>query len=314
MVQSALAKFGLILLLQALCWSLAGQSTPKLNLTADYQDVPLTEILQKLEQQHGLTFSYLANILEAKSVTRRFQNAGWQEVSDFLFRRLGIDVQVLDGGYVVLTTLPPDVRRPQDVCLRILDETDTPLPYVTASINGKEQSFYSDAKGWCRQTLRAADTDSLRLEFIGYAPVNLPLTAINSGRCPEQKMAPSGIDLTSIIVLEYLTDGIDATPEGREVRAKPNIIAAIPGFTENELYRSVQLLPGVNSSDETAADLSIRGGTRDQTQILWDGINIYAPGHYLGMISYFTPELVEDIRIWRGQADATFGGAVYAWK
>lgn len=301
-------KFGLFLLLQAICLSLSGQSTENLSLTATYDEAPLPQILKELEARYGLTFSYLANTLEAKTVTHRFKNAGWQEITDFLFRRSGIEVKVLEGGYVVLTNLPDDARRPQDVCLQVIDESGAPLPFVTASINGKEQSFYSDTDGWCRRGVQAANTDSLQLDFIGYSSISVPVAAINNGKCLVQTMTTSGIDLTSVIVLEYLTDGIDATPEGREVRVKPNKIAAVPGFTETELYRSVQLLPGVNSSDETAGDLSIRGGTRDQTQVLWDGINIYAPGHYFGMISYFTPELVEDVRIWRGQADATYGG------
>lgn len=301
-------KIGLLFLLQTFCLSLMAQSTENLDLSADYEEAPLVTILEELEEKYGLTFSYLANTLEAKTVTYRFRNAGWKEVTDFLFRRSGIEVKVLDGGYVVLTNLPESARRPQEVCLRVLDEAGQPLPFVTVSLNGKEQSFYSDNDGWCRRKFQAANTDSLHLDFIGYDPISIPLTTINAGQCPAQKMTASGIDLISIIVLEYLTEGIDATPEGREVRFKPNQIAAVPGFTETALYRAVQLLPGVNSSDETAGDLSIRGGTRDQTQVLWDGINIYAPGHYFGMISYFTPELVEEVRAWRGQADATFGG------
>jgi hypothetical protein len=289
-------------------WFLGAQKVRGIQFSAEYQDEPLPRILQDLEEEFGLTFSYLANTLDEKIISANFSDASWEELVAELFGRADLGAKVLEDGYVIITKLPPEAVRPQEVCLQVLDEAGKPLPFVTVSVNGSSQSFYADAEGWCRRTLRAADTDSLHLQFIGYGNRVLSFAEVGGNKCPGIQLLNSGVDLASVLVLEYLTDGVEATREGREVKIKVEKIPALPGFTEKEVYRSVQLLPGISNSNESAGDLNIRGGSRDQTQIIWDGISVYSTGHYFGMISLFSPELVENMRVWRGQADASFGG------
>ncbi|MEM9528435.1 MAG: TonB-dependent receptor plug domain-containing protein, partial [Bacteroidota bacterium] len=298
----------IILVLCGIGIPLSGQDVKEVSLTANYQDTPLNEVLQELENKYGLSFSYLQNTLDGKTVTNNFKNADWQKIADFLTDRLGIAVKMLDGGYVTLTPLPPSAPRKRSLCFRIKEKnTQEPLPFVTISVPERGESFYSNEQGWCRQQVQAADTDSLTISFLGYAPQTIAITALGNN-CPTLSLAPAEFELMLVEVLEYLTDGIDATPEGHQVVLKPQEVPSLPGFTENEVYRSLQLLPGVNSPDETAAGINIRGGFRDQTQIIWDGITVYGTGHLGGMVSFFSPELIEETNIWRGPADAAYGG------
>lgn len=286
----------------------AGKAYEEQELSASYQERLLTDIIPELEQHFGLTFSYLESAVANKRITHEFKRAKWHEIVDFIFQRSGIELKLVDGGFAVLTPMPPDKPRNWDVCVRLLDETGAALPFVTAALAQNGESAYTDNDGWCRRTFRGAATDSIVFQFLGYQPLRLALADAADGSCPAINLLPTGIDLASVEVVEYLTRGIETTIESRRITIRPDEVETLPGFTENEPYRAVQLLPGVNSSDETAGSLNIRGGARDQTQILWDGINIYAPGHYLGMISFFSPELIDEINVWRGQADASYGG------
>ncbi|MFK8162116.1 MAG: TonB-dependent receptor plug domain-containing protein [Lewinella sp.] len=287
---------------------LLSQQAPELRLTANYEQRLLTEILEELEQEYSLTFSYLANTLGDKIIDRSFKNASWPEVENYLFKHTGIQAKVLPDGYVVLTTLPTGTPVGWEICVRITDEKGMELPFVTGALKEGAQSFYSDNLGWCRQQITARPTDSLSFDFLGYQQLKVAVSDAAGAQCPEFSLRPSGIELTSVEVIEYLTDGVTSSLEGREVILQPNRLSALPGFTEKEVYRSAQLLPGINSPDESAGKLSIRGGAPDQTHVLWDGINVYASGHYFGMISFFSPNLVEEMRIWRGQAEASYGG------
>lgn len=293
-----------------LCFTFSGlveaQQLSTLRFSKTYDQDPLSRVLHDLEQAHGLSFSYLPELIEGKYVNQSFSQATWEELLSELFHRQKIQARAVENSYVVLTQLPPEAQRPWDVCLQLKDERGLPLPYVTASINGYAQSAYTDDEGWCKRTFLATAKDSLHFQFIGYAPMAIDLASATN--CNALKLSPSGIELSAITVTEYLTEGIASTPEGREIVIDPQRVSALPGFAENELYRAVQLLPGVNSSDETAGRLNIRGGASDQTQVLWDGINVYATGHFFGMISFFSPDLVDEMRVWRGQADATYGG------
>ncbi|MEO0733580.1 MAG: TonB-dependent receptor plug domain-containing protein [Bacteroidota bacterium] len=285
---------------------LQAQKTESINLSATYESAPLTEVLTQLEKQYGLTFSYLADAVAGKTVTHRFQAAPWAEIATFLTDRCGLRVRLLDGGYVTLTALAPADVRNWSVCFHLTDETGIPLPFVTVQLAGTPTSFYSDENGRAEQSCKAAATDSLEFSFLGYQTQRVAVGDITN--CPTYRLQPGGVELSAIEVIEYLTDGVDATPDGREVLIRPNQIAALPGFTENAVYRSLELLPGINSPDESAGGINVRGGSRDQTRILWDGINVYPSGHLGGMISFFTPELVASTRVWRGQANAAYGG------
>jgi len=298
------------LLLFTMSIPLSGQAIKDVRFSAKYQNQPLTDLLEELQKSAGLTFSYLEHTLQQKTITHHFQESGWQEIESFLKNKTGLNVQVLDGGYVTLTPLPPSAARDRPICLRIVDATtQAALPFVTVAIPGRPTSFYSDDDGWCRQQVSAADSDSLEFNFLGYRPQRIALSSVGGAdNCPTVALAPSNLELATVNVVEYLTDGIDATAEGHQVVIRPQRIPSLPGFTENEVYRSFQLLPGVNSPDETAAGVNIRGGFRDQTQIVWDGITVYGTGHLGGMISFFSPELVDEVNIWRGPADPAFGG------
>ncbi|MFT6128393.1 MAG: outer membrane cobalamin receptor [Neolewinella sp.] len=288
--------------------TLHAQETPDFRLTANYEQRLLTDILTELEQGYSLTFSYLANTLGDKIIDRNFKDAAWPEVENYLFKHTGIQAKTLSGGYVVLTTLPPGTPVDWEICVRLTDEHGAELPFVTSALNNGEQSFYSDNDGWCRRKITARPADSLTFYFLGYQQLRVAVSDAAGAQCPILALQPSGIELTSIEVIEYLTDGVTSSLEGREVIVQPSRLSALPGFTEKEVYRSAQLLPGINSPDESAGKLSIRGGAPDQTHVLWDGINVYASGHYFGMISFFSPNLVDEMRIWRGQAEASYGG------
>ncbi|MEL6143041.1 MAG: TonB-dependent receptor, partial [Bacteroidota bacterium] len=266
------------------------------------------DAVKELEKEFGLTFSFVEELLLDKAVNCQFQDAGWTEVVDCLFTPKGLQAEVLDGGYVVLKLLPLDVPRSWPICLHLRDEKGEGLPFVTIQQSGGGQGFTTDVFGRWNEPVIARPNDSLEFHFLGYAPQCFSIQDLSRSSCSNIQLVPMGIELASVVVTEYLTDGINATATGRPVLIAPQQIPALPGFAENEVYRSLSLLPGVNSPDETAGGLNIRGGGRDQNLVLWDGIPVYSSGHYFGMISPFVPELIDEVRIWRGQANAAFGG------
>ena len=97
---------------------------------------------------------------------------------------------------------------------------------------------------------------------------------------------------------------------GNGVSFRPDQMATLPGWGDNDIFRMIQLMPGVHSTDESAANLNIRGGSPDQNLILWDGIPMYHTGHFFGMFSAFNPYAVSEIDVYRSGYGARFGGRV----
>lgn len=113
-----------------------------------------------------------------------------------------------------------------------------------------------------------------------------------------------------VLVTEYLTAGFNQNKKDGSVSMNPNRLAVLPGLTDPDVLQSLQLLPGISSPTESAANLHIRGGTPDQNLILYDGIKIYHQGHMFGMISPFNPYIVEDVNVFRSGTKAQFGDRI----
>ncbi|WP_298423940.1 TonB-dependent receptor [uncultured Kordia sp.] len=114
------------------------------------------------------------------------------------------------------------------------------------------------------------------------------------------------IDLDKVIISNYLTTGFTKNTDGA-IEAIPEDFQTLPGFVEPDVLQSVQLIPGIQSPDETSTGLNIRGGTPDQNLILWDGIKMYQYDHFFGMISSFNPYLIENVKIYKNAASTRYG-------
>lgn len=87
-------------------------------------------------------------------------------------------------------------------------------------------------------------------------------------------------------------------------------IKQVPGFVEQDLFRSLTMLPGVVSISDYSSALYIRGGTMDQNLILLDGVTVYNPYHLLGFYSTFILEALKGAELYTGGFPARYGGAI----
>jgi hypothetical protein len=67
-------------------------------------------------------------------------------------------------------------------------------------------------------------------------------------------------------------------------------------------------LPGVQASSEGASGFSVRGGNPDQNLILLDEASVYNASHLMGFFSVFNNDAVKDVRLYKGDIPAKYGG------
>jgi hypothetical protein len=108
---------------------------------------------------------------------------------------------------------------------------------------------------------------------------------------------------------------VTADRERRELDIKPGQIAVqtpqlrtIPQIAEPDLFRSIQMLPGVATLSDFSAGLYIRGGSPDQNLILLDGIDVYNPNHLFGFFSTFNTDAVKSVELLKGGYPSMYGG------
>ena len=77
---------------------------------------------------------------------------------------------------------------------------------------------------------------------------------------------------------------------------------------ETDVFRVLQLMPGIKSASELSSGLYVRGGSPDQNLILLDGVIVYNPSHLGGFLSTFNSDALKDIRMIKGGFPAEYGG------
>lgn len=85
------------------------------------------------------------------------------------------------------------------------------------------------------------------------------------------------------------------------------LIESLPTAVQPDVFRSLQLLPGVSGSSDYSSSLYVRGGSPDQTLVLLDDAPVYNPTHFLGLFSTFNPDMVRTVRLYKGAYPAEFG-------
>ena len=93
------------------------------------------------------------------------------------------------------------------------------------------------------------------------------------------------------------------------IKVSPKLLEMLPSLSgEVDIFKSLQLLPGVQSASELSNGLYIRGGSPDQTLTLVDGMVIYNPAHLGNFTSTFNSNAVQDIKLIKGAYPAEYGG------
>ena len=89
-------------------------------------------------------------------------------------------------------------------------------------------------------------------------------------------------------------------------------IETAPAFIEPDLFRTVQMLPGVQTLNDFSSALYVRGSTPDQNLIMLDGITVYNPYHLGGIFSTFNTDAIKEADFHAGGFPARYGGRMGA--
>lgn len=81
-----------------------------------------------------------------------------------------------------------------------------------------------------------------------------------------------------------------------------------PAFVESDLFRTVQMLPGVQTLNDFSSALYVRGSTPDQNLVMMDGVTIYNPYHFGGIFSTFNTDAITEADFHAGGFPSKYGG------
>jgi hypothetical protein len=79
---------------------------------------------------------------------------------------------------------------------------------------------------------------------------------------------------------------------------------------ERDILKVATTLPGIKSAGEGAEGVNVRGGKVDQNLFLLDESVMYNPAHFLGLFSAINPFTTNDLKVYKGNIPAEYGGRI----
>ena len=149
---------------------------------------------------------------------------------------------------------------------------------------------------------------NVTISYLGYIS-HAEEISIENDVVKEIELKPNSIQLQGVTITSARRDENISKITMGVIAMDLKTIKKLPSFMgENDVLRTVQMLPGVQSGGEANTGFFVRGGNSDQNLILLDDAPVYNPAHLLGIFSVFNPDAIKDLKLYKGGIPAKYGG------
>lgn len=179
------------------------------------------------------------------------------------------------------------------------------LPLANVVVAGTDRGVSTDSTGFFRFTAVPPGEYTVVVTYVGYRPVREDITLeAGATRTLRIVLEPRDVEVSEVTVTGERQRETDLGVS----KISTADIKELPAVLEPDVFRALQLLPGVKASSDFSSGLYIRGGSPDQTLILLDRAPVYNPTHVFGFFSTFNPSAIDDVVLYKGGFPAEYGG------
>lgn len=174
------------------------------------------------------------------------------------------------------------------------------FPEINSGTSTNEYGFYSITipKG----------TYKIQVSYLGFTSISETII-LSEKTTKDFKLKEASESLNEIIIEADIEKLNVKTPQMSVNKLSAATIKQIPVVLgEADIIKSLILLPGVTSAGEGASGFNVRGGAADQNLILLDEAIVFNSSHLFGFFSVFNPDVIKDVKLYKGGIPARFGG------
>jgi hypothetical protein len=204
---------------------------------------------------------------------------------------------------------PDDTKSGADIEGVIADSaTGERVPGANVMLKGTGRGASTNNNGFYLISSVPAGTYELVVGAVGYQRRTVPLTVRGTEtQTVNLRIAVRLIETREVVVETQSISSL--TERSASVHfITPKELQRLPAAGQQDLLRSLQVLPGITSTSDVSAKFFVRGGAGDQNLILLDGMKVYNPFHAFGLFSIFDPDIIRNAEVYTGAFPAGYGG------
>ena len=305
------------------------QNGYEIRITATYQNQPLEDFLTDLHEKYGLNVFYKKSWVEPYTITRTFENTPLIQALNNLFLNHDLTFNLFQDNSVIIFRKALDTRSRFDEGSNLLIIGD-PLNlgrYKTATLKGRvldgktgetlagavvfntktEKGTSTNVNGEFQMEMPSGDYQ-LRISFVGFENSNPRIRLIEDGSV-DFELYEESHSIGEVTVLGADTDLPRAQMSMVQMNSKE--LKQLPALMgEVDVLKGLTMLAGVQTVSELSSGFNVRGGNTDQNLILVNGSPVFNSSHLFGFLSLINPDVVQDVRIFKGGVPAKLGERV----
>ncbi len=290
-------------------------------------ELDIAEVSAVLEQQHGVRIFYQPKWFDDVFFAPQTVELSLPAALEAITHDLELDVAFI-GEIIVI--LPADERLEERVALdrerTIIGDPNQYGRYSRATVTGtvkdgatgdvligavvyepeSEKGATTDVHGSFRIELPAGD-HRLRLSYIGYEDRYYDIRLVSDGRATFELFSET-IYLDAFVLEAQRAEDNILRSQMSVVTMDAQTLRELPAtFGEQDIVRSMTMLPGVQSVGEFGTGFNVRGGSADQNLILIENVPLFNASHLFGLISVINPDMVSNVTLMKAGIPAKYG-------
>ncbi len=192
-----------------------------------------------------------------------------------------------------------------------ITNNNSPIPSVNIIVLNSGLGTGSDINGNYRIDNIPAGNYDVKFSSIGYKSQTFSIK-INSAETLKLnvQLEETAIEMETVEVTgTHMQDQRDTRTS--LIDLDPRDAKILPGAVE-DVFRTLQSLPGVLAPNDFSSQLIVRGSGPDQNLIILDDVEVFNPYRLYGVVSMFNPDAVEDVSLISGGFPAKYGDRLSA--
>lgn len=295
---------------------LAQSPIEEIQIDVVFRKAPLANVFKTIQEKYHVKIAYDYSLVQNFIVDVHVKGVNFSQWLELLLKETPLTFHMI-GDNVVIVPRPAAITSVREekkdfkVSGIVQDAgTNETLPQAFIHVKGTDLSTTSNQDGYFTMLQVPSDTCQLEVRYLGYITQTIRVSNIQDLEKLTIHMKSDTEILNEIVVLDEYNQAVHLDDQPGTIAFNPRSLASLPSLGEQDISRTMQLLPGISATDESSAGMVIRGSHSSYNLTLLDGMTIYQQDHFFGSFSIINADIIKDIRVHKGMFDPKFGGRV----
>lgn len=293
----------------------AQQSALDKVVDCEFKGKSLGALLNYLDKEHQVRFAYASESINDIAITNNYKSQTVSDILQDVLDQADINFKMYNETVMLRKNTHAQVPEQTESYLasihlkgRITDKLSSlNLAAATVAISDSPIGTYSDEDGHFDIEIPSEYIDhEIVIQYLGYEPQRFKIKELSDAfLMVPLNISDFGID--EIIIVNRDLPIKFGSEESIKLTTEM-LNSQTSSFAGSDIARNTQLLPGIDATDDTSADIKIRGSHSDETLMILDGIPVYNASHYYGIFSSINSNYVESVSLYKNIFPIQYGG------